>query len=175
MRRRAQLAAVNALSLSRVALAAIFPLVGATAWRVSLVLLAAASDFLDGWIARRSNLATRLGAIVDPIADRLFVLTAITTHLAEGSLGLAQYCALLARDVATAIGFLVARSVPWLRAVELRARWAGKIVTVLQLATLLALSLRPALVAPLVVAVLLTSVWAIGDYTLALWRERPSA
>lgn len=172
MRRRALLAAVNALSLSRVALAALFPLVGEPVWRVSLVLFAGASDFLDGWIARRSNLATRLGAIVDPIADRLFVLTAITTHLVEGSLGIAQYGALLARDLATAIGFLVARSLPCLRAVELRARWAGKVVTVLQLATLLALSLRPALVAPLVAAVLVSSVWAIGDYTLMLWRER---
>ena len=172
MRRRALLASVNALSLSRIALAAAFPLVNGAAWRVSLVLLAAASDFLDGWIARRSNLTTRWGAIVDPIADRLFVLTAITTHLVEGSLGVAQYYAMLVRDIATAIGFLVARAVPWLRAVELRARWSGKVVTVLQLVVLVALSAAPQLVAPLVLAVLVTSLWAIGDYTRMLWRAR---
>lgn len=172
MRRRALLASVNALSLSRIALAAAFPLVNGAAWRVSLVLIAAASDFLDGWIARRSNLATRWGAIVDPIADRLFVLTAITTHLVEGSLGVWQFYAMLARDVATAIGFIVARAVPWLRAVELRARLSGKVVTVLQLAALVALSVAPRLVTPLVVAVLVTSVWAIGDYTRMLWRAR---
>jgi phosphatidylglycerophosphate synthase len=168
------LASVNALSLSRVALAACYPFVDGAAWRVALVVLAGASDFLDGWIARRSNLATRWGAIVDPIADRLFVLTAIATHLLEGSLLAWQGWALLARDIATAIGFLVARAVPWLRDVELRARMAGKIVTVLQLAALLALSLAPRLVAPLVVAVLATSVWAIADYTRMLRRARPA-
>ncbi|HEX6058502.1 MAG TPA: CDP-alcohol phosphatidyltransferase family protein [Gemmatimonadaceae bacterium] len=175
MRRRALLAAVNALSLSRIALAAAYPLAGDASWRVSLVALAGASDFLDGWIARRTHLTTRWGAILDPVTDRLFVLTAITTHLVEGSLGVAQYYALLVRDLATAVGFLVARAVPWLRGVELRARWAGKIVTVLQLATLLALSLAPRLVVPLVAAVVATSVWAIADYTRALWRERPPA
>ena len=121
MRRRALLASVNALSLSRVALAAIFPFVDGAVWRVSLVGLAGATDFLDGWIARRSNLATRWGAIVDPIGDRLFVLTAIATHLAEGALTTGQGVAFLARDIATAIGFLVARAVPWLRMVELRS------------------------------------------------------
>jgi cardiolipin synthase len=172
MRRRALLASVNALSLSRVALAALYPFVDGAVWRVSLVGLAGATDFLDGWIARRSNLATRLGAIVDPIADRLFVLTAIATHLLEGSLGAAQGWALLARDIATAVGFVVARVVPWLRDAELRARLAGKLVTVLQLATLVALSLAPRAVGPLVLAVLATSVWAIADYTRTLWRAR---
>jgi CDP-diacylglycerol--glycerol-3-phosphate 3-phosphatidyltransferase/cardiolipin synthase len=166
------LASVNALSLSRVALAALYPFVDGAAWRAALVGLAGATDFLDGWIARRSNLATRWGAIVDPIADRLFVLTALATHLADGSLGATQCWALLARDIATAIGFLVARAVPGLRGVELRARLAGKIVTVLQLAALLALSLAPRLVEPLVLATLAASVWAIADYTRMLWRAR---
>jgi phosphatidylglycerophosphate synthase len=175
MRRRALLASVNALSLSRVALAAIFPFVEGAAWRVTLIGLAGATDFLDGWIARRSHLTTRWGAIVDPIGDRLFVLAAFTTCLVEGSLTAGQYGALLARDVATAVGFVVARTVPWLREVELRARWPGKVVTVLQLLTLLALVLAPSLVAPLVAAVLATSLWAVADYTLALWRARPAS
>src|SRR5688500_19114380 len=132
-RRRALLASVNALSLSRVALAALYPFVDGAMWRVSLVGVAGATDFLDGWIARRSNLTSRWGAIVDPIADRLFVLTAIATHLLDGSLAAAYLPALLARDIATTVGFVVARAVPWLRDVELRARPAGQAVTVLQL------------------------------------------
>ncbi len=72
-----------------------------------------------------------------------------------GVLGTAACFILIARDLATAMGFLVARAVPWLRRISFVARISGTVVTVPQLATL-------------------TSVLAVGDYTLALWRSRPS-
>jgi hypothetical protein len=72
----------------------------------------------------------------------------------------------------TVVGFFVARAVTWLRAVTFRARPLGKVVTVLQLATLFALILWPAGVAPLVAVVGVVAVAATVDYTLLLWRER---
>ena len=38
---------------------------------------AAATDFLDGWVARRVRATSRWGALLDPIADRVFVLTVV--------------------------------------------------------------------------------------------------
>jgi phosphatidylglycerophosphate synthase len=53
----------NALSLSRVLLALLFVPAG-RATRIALICLAAATDFLDGWLARRTNTTTRWGALV---------------------------------------------------------------------------------------------------------------
>ena len=115
----------NIISLSRIGLAALFIVLPDRSVRIALVLAAAGSDFLDGWLARRHHLASRWGALIDPIADRFFVFTAICALLFDGALTTAQYFTLLARDLATAAGFLVARAVPWLRTVTFQARWSG--------------------------------------------------
>lgn len=162
----------NAVSMSRLLLAAAFVAVREPVVRFALLIVASATDFLDGWIARRQHATSRSGALIDPIADRLFVFTAVCTYLAEGAISTAAFFTLLSRDIATFIGFLVARSVPWLRAVVFRARWLGKLVTALQLLTLMAVLATPALVPSLVLVVGAASAASIADYTLALWRER---
>ncbi len=162
----------NLLSLSRLALAVAFVAVPRPSARLALGVVAALTDYSDGWLARRAKLATRWGALIDPISDRIFVFTAVWVYLINGTITTGQYFIIIARDLATAIGFIVARSISWLRPVPFRARMAGKIVTTLQLATLIALIIRPDLVDTLVLAVGLTSAVAIVDYTLALWRER---
>jgi hypothetical protein len=59
-----------------------------------------------------------------------------------------------------------------LRRARFQARTLGKLVTVLQLATLFAVIIAPAIVTGLIVAVGLLSVVSIADYTIALWRAR---
>jgi phosphatidylglycerophosphate synthase len=162
----------NVISLSRIVLAAAFIAAPYPQARALLIVLAAVSDFLDGWLARRSGEASRWGALIDPIADRAFVFTAICVYLAEGAVTRGEFFTFLARDIATALGFLVARLVSWLRPVEFKARMSGKIVTVFQLALLLAVPLAPGLVRWLVVAIGVTAAIAIVDYTLMLWRAR---
>lgn len=162
----------NAVSMSRLLLAAMFVAVADPVLRFSLLLVASGTDFLDGWLARRSHATTRSGALIDPIADRFFIVTAVSVYLADRAITTGAFFTLLARDIATLIGFLVARSVPWLRTVVFRARWLGKLVTVLQLATLMAVIAAPSLVPSLVLGVGVTSAASIADYTLMLWRER---
>ena len=161
----------NVLSLSRVVLAALFIPAGRAA-RIALICLAALTDFLDGWLARRTNTATRWGALVDPIADRLFVLVAILMYLLDGELSIIESLMLLLRDIATALGFFVARVVPSLRAVQFKARFPGKLVTVLQLVTLLALVAGARPLMPFVALVAVASALAIADYTHAVLRAR---
>lgn len=162
----------NVISLSRLVLAAAFVAAPDPRARVLLIVLASISDFLDGWMARRSGETTRWGALIDPIADRAFVFTAICVYLAEGAVTRGEFFTFLARDIATALGFLVARSVARLRPVEFKARMSGKIVTVFQLAMLLVVPLAPNLIRPVVLAVGVTAVISIVDYTLMLWRAR---
>jgi cardiolipin synthase len=162
----------NVISLSRVALAAGFVAADGVSMRLTLVALAAVTDFLDGWIARLGNWSSRWGALIDAIADRVFVLVAVSTFLFIGSLSTVEYFVLIGRDLMTAIGFLVARWTSSLRPVTFRARMSGKIVTTLQLATLIAVLILPSLVTPLVLCVGVASVVSVADYTLALTRAR---
>ncbi|MEP6618482.1 MAG: CDP-alcohol phosphatidyltransferase family protein [bacterium] len=162
----------NLLSCSRVVLAGGFVALGSSEARVGLIGLAAVTDFLDGWLARRVHATSRWGAMLDPIADRVFVLTVVGTFLFTGALGTTAYFILIARDLATAVGFLVARVIPWLRPVQFKARILGKVVTVLQLLTLAVVLVMPRAVTSLLACVAVASVLAIADYTLALWRAR---
>ena len=162
----------NILSCSRLALAAGFVASSATETQVGIIGAAAVSDFLDGWFARRVKATSRFGAMLDPIADRFFVLTVVATMLYAGRINTHEYFVMIARDIMTAVGFLVARVVPWLRRVTFQARMSGKVVTVLQMVTLAALLLTPAIAPWLIVAVGVASVLSIADYTLALWRAR---
>lgn len=172
MNRSALFTVPNTISLSRLVLAFAFVLVTDTGDRVALILAAAATDFLDGWIARRGNSQTTSGALIDPFADRVFVLAAVSAYLVHGILSTTQYFIFLSRDIATVVGFLVAKLVPQLTPVEFKARMLGKIVTVVQLGALLAVILVPAYKDLLVWLIGILSVAAIADYTLALWRAR---
>ena len=172
MNRGAIFSLPNVVSMSRVVLAAGFVGARGAEERLALIGVASVTDFLDGWLARRRNAATRWGALIDPIADRIIVLTAVSAFLISGELTTWQYFVLLSRDIMTAIGFLVARLVPWLRPVEFKARYLGKVVTTLQLATFIAILAYPDLVTFLVLLVGIASAAAIVDYTYALWRAR---
>ncbi|GAC1684137.1 MAG: CDP-alcohol phosphatidyltransferase family protein [Gemmatimonadaceae bacterium] len=160
----------NMLSLSRLVLAGCFPIVRTAGDRAALIGVAAITDFLDGFIARRARLTSKWGALIDPIADRAFVLVAVTAFLLEGTLTMPQSLVLVSRDIMTAIGFVVARVVPWLRPVEFKARSLGKVVTTLQLSALFAVLVLPTAVSALVVIAGIASALAIADYTVALWR-----
>ena len=162
----------NIVSLSRVILAAAFVMNRSGNARIVIVLAAALTDMLDGWLARRAGLASRFGALVDPFADRVFVLVAVSTFVYEGTLSTAEYFVMISRDLMTAIGFLVARSVSWLRPVEFRARLSGKVVTTLQMAAFVVLLRFPNAVGPMIVAVGVASLYSIVDYTWALWLAR---
>ena len=61
-----------------------------------IFVIAASTDWVDGYLARRWNATTRWGAILDPIADKVLVTGAILGVLASGSLpGIALPCGLI--------------------------------------------------------------------------------
>ena len=140
--------------------------------RLALIGVASLTDFLDGWLARRAQVTSRLGALLDPVADRFFALSVVLAYLIGGQLSAWQGVAIIFRDVMSVIGFFVARNVSWLRPIKFMARPLGKIVTFAQILVFLSVLLRPQWVNALVILVAILGVVATADYTLMLWRER---
>ncbi len=46
-------------------------------WALALLMFSGFTDFLDGWLARKLNQQTVLGQILDPVADRLYILAVV--------------------------------------------------------------------------------------------------
>lgn len=98
---------------------------------VALVLFIAASftDFLDGKIARSQNLVTNFGKIMDPLADKILVYSALCLFVEADIIDAWMLIIILAREFAVAGMRTVAAS----EGRVLAAGMSGKIKTVLQM------------------------------------------
>src|SRR5690349_6896365 len=166
------LTAADGVSLSRLLLAAAFVMAGSAAIRLGLIVAAGLSDWLDGWIARRRAETSPLGAIVDPAADRVFIVVVIATLVAEGTLTPVQTLILLARDIVTTAGVVVVRLVARLRSLRLEARFSGKVVTALQFAALVGALVDRRTLPWMLALVAIAAMVSIADYASAAWRAR---
>lgn len=99
--------APNALTAFRLLLAALLPAAPPDG-RLPIVLIAGATDFLDGAIARRFGATSALGGILDASADKLFTLSAIITLAFASEIVWWQAVIALTRDAAVALAVLVA-------------------------------------------------------------------
>jgi phosphatidylglycerophosphate synthase len=161
----------NLLSLLRLPLATAFLLIDSTIGRVAIVSTVALTDFADGFLARRMpSHDRRAGALIDPITDKLFVLIALLMFTARRDLSVTDLLIVLMRDIYKSAACLLLKLRRW--QISFRARFSGKLVTVLQLSVLLALLFWQAGVRPLIWLVALASIVAIIDYTLAGIQQR---
>lgn len=163
----------NALTLARCALAGgvawlIISLPEASIWPLLAYVAVAATDFVDGYAARRLNAVTEFGAFLDPVADKLLVgacLAALTVQQGMDLLLLIPTAAIILRDViATGLRLVPGISMP----VSTLAKWKTGIEMIAIAALLLALPLASELLwnAGLVLVWLaaLLAVYTLGLY-----------
>jgi len=118
------------------------------AWRyaaIGVFLLASVSDAVDGYLARHWNQGSALGALLDPIADKLLLFAALVTlsviplgHLRPFPIWFPAI--IISRDALLLGGYSVLRhfQVP----MEIRPHWTGKVSTVFTLAAIGAVLLK---------------------------------
>jgi len=125
---------VTALRIGALPCASVALLRGDRAWTLGLVAFIAFSDWLDGFLARLWNVRSPVGAILDPLADKLTQLTLLAL-LAFG--GRAEFGAIpdwfaalvFARELFLVYGALRVRALEG--DVTIHPRWEGKLSTVL--------------------------------------------
>ena len=102
-------------------------------WAAAVFALAALTDFLDGYLARRDGLVTVFGKFLDPVADKLLVLTAMIMLAEKGLLPAWAAVVVAVRELAVDGLRLVASG----SGKVVAAKMPGKIKTVLQLCCVL--------------------------------------
>jgi cardiolipin synthase len=71
----------------------------ADGWAVIVLMVSGFTDYLDGRIARRFNLTSRLGELLDPAADRLYILATLVALTVRGIVPIWLAAILVGRDL----------------------------------------------------------------------------
>jgi cardiolipin synthase len=124
--------------------------------------LIAIADGVDGYVARKYNQKTKLGSILDPLADKTLLLTSLVILSINPGQTFPQIpiwfvIILLSRDVLLVMGVVVIYMMG--KTLEVKPHWVGKVATLFQMSTIGMVLLR------LPEEYWLYPMWAAGIFT----------
>jgi CDP-diacylglycerol--glycerol-3-phosphate 3-phosphatidyltransferase len=170
----------NSLTIFRIFLVPVLVVVlltkfeGKEIWAVAIFLVAASTDALDGYVARRRGQVTALGTLLDPVADKLLVSAALISLVEEGLAPAWMVVIIVGRELAVS-GL---RSLAGQRGIEIAASRWGKFKMISQVVAIVLLIVDPKL-PPLfsrsgemmLWAVVVLAVFSAVDYFLKFYRS----
>ena len=121
----------NKLTMLRVVMIPAFVIVlyadfeGCRYGALALFAIASFTDFLDGYIARSRNLVTDFGKFMDPLADKVLVMTAMLMFVSWGQMPAWVLAVVLARELAVSGLRMIAAT----EGKVIAAAWSGKVKT----------------------------------------------
>jgi len=165
------------LTLSRIVVIPVFILVmpGHPILGALIFLLAAATDFIDGYLARLYGQVTTFGTILDPLADKFLVISALILLVDIGTLSAWIAILIIVREF-----FVTAlRVVALAKNIVIRAEIGGKVKTATQIIAILFLILKDSLRIVdlydlgmlLIIVSLVLALTSAVQYTVNFWRE----
>jgi cardiolipin synthase (CMP-forming) len=120
----------NVLSFARIALIPLFCWLAANEetrlWGILLFAIVVSTDWVDGYVARRTGQVSELGRILDPVADRLAIAAGLLTFAFSDIFPFWAALLILFRDIVLLLG---AGLLLWGRSIRVDVRWIGKIAT----------------------------------------------
>ena len=134
----------NLLTLGRVAavpllvVLLLFPGRDACFWAAVVFSLAAVTDWLDGWLARKWQVVTVLGKFLDPLADKLIVMAALIMLIPFGRVPAWAVFVILAREIV----ITGLRSIASSEGIVIAASDLGKYKTIFQMVAIIGLLLH---------------------------------
>ncbi|MBN9378678.1 MAG: CDP-diacylglycerol--glycerol-3-phosphate 3-phosphatidyltransferase [Chlamydiales bacterium 38-26] len=155
----------NLISFSRIPLALLF-LYENPLYRLIAVCLAMLSDGLDGYLARRQKITTKVGTLLDPFADKFFVIFVVCILIHEEKLQIWQAITLGCRDLSVLVFGIHLILNKRLSTYQFRAILCGKITTFLQFFVLLALTLNLSIPDPLFITFILLGLLSLVELAL---------
>jgi cardiolipin synthase len=81
----------------------------ADGWAIVVLMVAGATDWLDGYVARRTGQVSRLGTLLDPVADRLYIAATLIGLLLRDIVPLWLVLVLLGRDLVLGVIIVLLR------------------------------------------------------------------
>jgi CDP-diacylglycerol--glycerol-3-phosphate 3-phosphatidyltransferase len=97
--------------------------------------IAAITDYFDGYYARRFGLVSKLGKIMDPLADKLLISSSLIMLVSHGWVPAWMACIIIGREIAiTGLRTVIADS-----GEDMSASWLGKYKTGFQIAAIIPL------------------------------------
>jgi len=130
----------NKITMLRVALIPVFLILaysGQLYWALAVYIIACVSDFVDGYIARHYNQISNFGKFMDPLADKVLVLSAMCFFVENGQMPGWAVAVVLFREFAVSGLRLIAVE----RSRVIAAAWSGKIKTASTMVCLCAMML----------------------------------
>jgi CDP-diacylglycerol---glycerol-3-phosphate 3-phosphatidyltransferase len=107
-------------------------------WAMMTYAVAAVTDFIDGWLARRMGLISLLGQFLDPLADKLIVLATLVMMTEQGHVPAWAVIVIAARE----LSMTALRTIAMSEGVVIAASRGGKDKTAVQMVAVLALILH---------------------------------
>lgn len=108
----------------------------------SLFIIISLTDFIDGYIARKYNQVTNFGKFLDPLADKILVVSALVMLVGAGKFSGIIAVVIIAREFMVSAIRLVAAS----SGTVIAAAWSGKIKTTFQMIGIIAIILEKYLI-----------------------------
>lgn len=166
----------NMLTVLRLALIPVFISYftsGALHAALAVYLIAGITDVLDGYIARRFNMKTRLGSILDPLADKLMLIAALGCLVYSRLVPAWVLYVVLIKEGIMIIGGTIMYFSKVKRVIA--SNFFGKIATLIfyiAVATSL-LEAKPVFRDATMLGAVVMTIIAFGNYLILYWKDHP--